>query len=119
MAKAMVAKKQVLASVDVRKFTEYALDATNSKGKYAIFESLGYTKDNAAELVMMYKKQGLKSFLNKRYVLRTFNEYGQRITIIIKLKGIGSKTGKTVKIKSGWMIENHGIRLITPFAGFS
>ena len=45
-----------IAKVDIRKFTEYALDPTNSKGKSEVFKNLGYTKSDAKSLVKIYKK---------------------------------------------------------------
>jgi len=109
-------KKQVAsgiqATVDVRKFSEYALNHLNPKS--VVFKSFGYTQKHAKKLVRIYKKQGLKNFNTKNFSLGKLGQYGQRMTIVIKLKG----KGKTGLIKSGWMLDDSGIRLITPFSGF-
>ena len=99
-----------LVQVDIRKFTKYALDPTNSKGKHTVFKNLGYDKSNAKSLVRIYKRQGLKNFLTKNYMLSKADLYGQRITM-------GIKIGDTV-LKTAWMLQENGIRLITPFSGF-
>ena len=99
-----------LVQVDIRKFTNYVLDPTNSKGKHTIFKNLGYDKSNAKSLARIYKRQGLKNFLTKNYVLGKADLYGQRITM-------GIKIGDTI-LKTGWMLQDNGIRLITPFSGF-
>ena len=96
--------------IDINKFTKYALDPANSGGKSDVFNSLGYTKENAQSLVKIYRKQALKNYITKNYSLAKLDQYGQRITICIRI-------GDSV-FKSGWMIVKHGIRLITPFSGF-
>ena len=70
-----------------------------------------YDEDtNAKALVRIYKRQGLKNFLRKNYLLGKSDIYGQRITI-------GIKIGDAV-LKTGWMLLENGIKLITPFSGF-
>ena len=99
-----------LVQVDINKFTNYVLDPANSKGKHVVFKNLGYDKSNAKALVRIYKRQGLKNFLRKNYLLGKSDIYGQRITI-------GIKIGDAV-LKTGWMLLENGIKLITPFSGF-
>ena len=99
-----------LVQVDINKFTNYVLDPANSKGKHVVFKNLGYDKSNAKALVRIYKRQGLKNFLRKNYMLGKSDIYGQRITI-------GIKIGDAV-LKTGWMLLENGIKLITPFSGF-
>ena len=48
--------------------------------------------------------------MSNNYSMSTLNQYGQRITI-------GIRIGDCV-VKSAWIIMKHGIRLITPFSGF-
>ncbi len=105
-------------TIDVRKFSEYALDPINSNGKHTIFESYGYTKKHANELVALYKKQAYEKFNSRKYSYGKLDRFGQRITIDIEIQGIGVSTGKMGKFKTGWIINSDGtIRLITPFAG--
>lgn len=49
-----------LVEVDIRKFTEYVLDPSNSKGTDVIFKKLGYDKTNAKSLARLYKRQRVK-----------------------------------------------------------
>ena len=99
-----------LVKVDIRKFTEYVLDPTNSKGKDVIFNNLGYDKTNAKSLARLYKKQGLKNFLKKNYTYGKLDIHGQRYNMAIK---IGNKV-----LNSGWIQAGKGIRLVSPFVGF-
>lgn len=96
--------------VDIRKFTEYALDPSKSKGKSKIFNDLGYSKSNAKELVKIYKSQGKKNFLTHSYELSKTTKYGQHITMGINVNG--------TELKTAWMLLKNGIKLITPFTGF-
>ena len=100
-----------IAKVDIRKFSKYALDPKNSKGKHVVFEKLGFKKSDARLLKKIYKSQGRNQFLKGTYTLGKLDSYGQRITVLIDLNG--------TKIKTGWMIIKSGIKLVTPFAGFA
>ena len=97
-------------TVDMRKFTEYALDPLKSKGKHNVFNDLGYYKENAHKLVKLYKRQGYKNWMKGAYELHQLDQHGQRITICIKVRD--------QVLKTGWMLVKHGIRLVTPFSGF-
>ena len=99
-----------LVEVDIRKFTEYVLKPSNSKGKDVIFKNLGYDKTNAKSLVRLYKRQGVKNLVFKSYKLGKLDIHGQRINMAIR---IGNKV-----LNSAWMQVGKGIRLVSPFVGF-
>ena len=96
----------------MRKFTEYVFtDNTKSKGKLAIFESLGYNKNDSKRLKTEYEKQALEEYLNGNYILKDLDKNGQRLAIAISLDG--------KKLYTGWMVEPEGkIRNTTPFGGW-
>ena len=100
------------AECDLRKFTEYIFtDSKKSKGKLAIFESLGYNKNDSNILKEEYEKQALNEYWSGNYTLKDLDKNGQRLAIIVSLKG--------KKVFTGWMIEPEGkIRATTPFGGW-
>ena len=100
------------AECDLRKFTEYIFtDSKKSKGKLAIFESLGYNKNDSNILKEEYEKQALNEYLSGNYTLKDLDKNGQRLAIAISLKG--------KRFFTGWMIEPEGkIRATTPFGGW-
>lgn len=67
--------------------------------------------------------QGRAAFQEGKYALGTHDQYGQRITIEIEVRGIGVHADKVTYMKSGWMILEDGndgnIKLNTPFSGFT
>ena len=76
------------AECDLRKFTEYIFtDSKKSKGKLAIFESLGYNKNDSNILKEEYEKQALNEYLSGNYTLKDLDKNGQRLAIAISLKG--------------------------------
>ncbi len=106
--------------VDPRKFSEYVFKENADHGKDIVFKSLGYTKQQSDDLAELYRKQGAERFGKGDFKLGKADCHGQRIVIEIVLPGVGESRGKTVYIKTGWMILPDGnIRLNTPFTGFS
>jgi hypothetical protein len=105
-------KTSAFAECDLRKFTEYIFtDSKKSKGKLAIFESLGYNKNDSNILKEEYEKQALNEYLSGNYTLKDLDKNGQRLAIAISLKG--------KRFFTGWMIEPEGkIRATTPFGGW-
>ena len=82
-----------------------------SKGKKAIFESLGFTDEDSKTLKYELEKQSLSNYLVANYLLKNLDSNGQRLAIPITLSG---KTFYT-----GWMLEPEGkIRNTTPFGGW-
>lgn len=85
-----------------------------------MYRNLGYGKEHADDLVKLYKEQAALKYKSGNYTLGKLDNYGQRINIEIELSGIGDAAGKTSYLKSGWMIlEDGGIKLNTPFSGFT
>jgi RHS repeat-associated protein len=111
---------KINVNVDNRKFAEYIFKEGATHGKDAVYRNLGYGKKHSDDLVKLYKKQALEKFAKGDYTLGKKDQYGQRINIEIELPGIGSKSGKTSYLKSGWMIREDGsLTLNTPFSGFT
>lgn len=72
---------------------------------------MGYSVDNANDLLEVFKVQALNNYLNGNYILKSLDKYGQRIAVSIKLKN--------KEFYSGWMVEPKGkIRNTTPFGGW-
>ncbi len=77
------------------------------------------TKKHANELVALYKKQAYEKFNMGDYISKGSNGYGEVISIDVLIRGIGNKKGKSVMLKTGWLINTDGsIKLTTPFVGF-
>lgn len=100
------------ANCPLTKFTDYVFtNDIKSKGKKSIFESLGYTKQNAEKLQKEIEKQSLNNYLLGNYVLKNLDGNGQRLAIPVTISG---KTFYT-----GWIVEPEGkIRNTTPFGGW-
>ncbi len=112
-------EKKVKTIVDPRKFSEYVFKEGADHGKEIVFRSLGYEKRHSEILSQVYLRQGTEKYIKGNFEPGKKDKYGQRITIEIELPGIGKFLGKTAYIKSGWMILEDGIKLNTPFTGFS
>lgn len=96
---------QAVASCAIEKFTKYVFLPENSKGKTALFKDLGYTIEDSEYLKSEFEIQAKQKYLNGEYVLGKLNNYGQRITIEIKLK---SAIKDDIILKTGWMIRPLG-----------
>ena len=108
------------ASVPTAKFSDYIFKPGQTNGKNAVFEGLGYTRENSEQLAELWQTQGRAAFQEGKYALGTHDQYGQRITIEIEVRGIGVHADKVAYMKSGWMIlEDGNIKLNTPFSGFT
>lgn len=82
-----------------------------SKGKKAIFASLGFSDKDSQTLKLEIEKQSLNNYLKGNYLLKNLDLNGQRLAIPITLSG---KTFYT-----GWILEPEGkIRNTTPFGGW-
>jgi hypothetical protein len=107
------------ATAPVKKFSEYVF-TPNSKGKDIVFKKLGYSEKDSAKLAEIWQKQANDKLIKGDYTLGVKDSWGQRITIEIKLEGIGAAKGKASFMKSGWMLQSDGtITLNTPFSGFT
>jgi hypothetical protein len=99
---------------DPRKFTEYVLVPDHPKGKDRIFiDRLGYrprSDEDAQTLVQTYVSQAKERIAAREFRLGETDEFGQRVTIEIELRG-------TTNL-SGWILQPGGtLWLVTPFAG--
>ena len=115
-----VAQNAVTATADVRKFTEYIFKPGRVDDKRIIFERMGYSIDDAEQLVKTFQEQAVRKFASGNFSLKDFpDQHGQRISIAITLNGVGEAAGKTYTFISGWMMRQDGsITLNTPFSGW-
>jgi len=111
---------EITATADTRKFSEYIFKDGAAPGKDVVFENLGYTAGDSQMLANLYTNQAAAKYASGNYTLGKLDSFRQRINIEIELGGIGSATGRTSFIQSGWMIRPDGtITLNTPFSGFT
>ena len=105
-----------IASVDIRKFTDYVFSDNYIDGKKQLFEGWGYTISDSAYLQQMYIEQALKKYCDGEYLFKGTGGYYPRMEIHIEIL---NKNDEIVKIKTGWAIMPNGeIKLTTPFTGF-
>lgn len=84
--------------------------------KEKMFESWGYTIEDAEWLQKEVEEQALHKYISGDYTLGKLNDKGQRINIRIELE---RKSGSgSVSFLSGWMVQPNGqIKLNTPYGG--
>lgn len=87
------------AVIPLEKFTQYALDPEKDANKAKAFKgALGYTKENAQELVT-----NIRDHLDEYdAVEKGTNEYGSLYEVLMLLQG---PNGKTAGVKTGWIID--------------
>lgn len=89
-------------------------------GKDAVFRSFGYAAGDSEALANSFAQQGAANFDAGNFMMGNLDQFGQRITIPIRLVGQGDAAGRATTVLSGWMITPEGtVRLVTPFAGFA
>ena len=104
------------AACDIRKFTDYIFSEKYKDGKKELFESWGYTQQDSAYLQKMYISQALQKYCDGDYIYKGTNGFSARIEIVVDIE---TKSGKTVYLKTGWILLPKGeIKLSTPFSGF-
>ncbi len=104
------------ATCDIRKFTEYVFSGKYPDGKKELFEGWGYTINDSAYLQNLFISQALRKYCNGDYIYKGVNDYSAKIEIVIE---INAKSGRTLRIKSGWGLNPNGeIKLLTPFSGY-
>ena len=105
-------KTMSMAELPIIKLTKYIFKSLDeSKGKQNLFESWGYTINDANEIKTDMENQAKINYIEGRYVLKGLDRYGQRLAIPIELNGN--------IFYSGWMLEPEGkIRNTTPFGGW-
>lgn len=104
------------AASDIRKYTEYIFhpDATKNKGKKNLFESWGYSINDAHMLQQEIEQQSLKKYKDGEYRLGKLDGFGQRISITIELHN----RNHTISFETGWIVKSNGaIQLTTPYGG--
>ena len=100
----------------IEKFTNYVFNVGNDEGKNALFESWGYSIQDAEYIKREIERQALLAYQCGEYILGSRNEYGQRINTVIHLKR--RDTGEEVSFVAGWMSYPDGrLVLITPYGG--
>jgi hypothetical protein len=105
------------ATAPIEKFRDYIFRPGASPGKLRVFQNLGYSVEDSAELVRIYEQQAAQKYQSGQYTLGKFDNYGQRINITIDLPGKMNASTQSSQIISGWMIRENGITLNTPFSG--
>lgn len=107
--------RQAVADCAIEKFTGYVFIPEKSKGKTEIFKDWGYTVEDSERLKAEFERQARTKYLSGDYSLQVLNGYGQRITILIKLK---KSDNSDIMFKTGWMVHPLGvITCTTPFSG--
>lgn len=97
---------QAVANCALTKFTEYIFgEKYKDNGKIKLFKDLGFTVGDSEYLKYEFEEQAKRKYLNGNYALGKLNEYGQRITIEIKLS---SSLKNDIILKTGWMIRPLG-----------
>ena len=85
------------ATIDERKFTEYALNPEKQPDKAKAFESaLGYNLNNYDLL----EKQLREGFDRKKLVEKGHNAQGNKYELLYKITGVN---GKTAKVLTAWL----------------
>jgi len=103
------------AAAPIEKFKDYIFKPGATPGKEKVFESLGYNRSHSEDLTKVYQEQAAAKYKEGNYALGKKDEYGQRISIEIELKGVGDSAGKTSYLNSGSMVRPDGtITLNTP-----
>lgn len=87
------------ASIDSRKFTDYALNPQRDKDKAQAFKkALGYDINNAGKLI----DNILKNLPNFNAREKANNGYGKRYEVLMTLTG---ENKKTANVKTAWIID--------------
>ena len=109
-------KNSATAQSAYSKFDPYLFNTLgiHPHGKDKLFESWGYSVEDAPWLQREIEQQGLAKYLSGQYTLSKLNRNGQRMNIVIEIPR-RDKSG-TVTFTTGWMVEPSGtIRLVTPY----
>ena len=92
------------ATIDKRKFTEYALDPVNHPDKARAFkEALGFDKSN----YQLLEKQIREKFDRNNLVYKMTNEQGDLYSLLLTIAGVN---GKTAKVMTGWIDDKNDKR---------
>ena len=104
------------AECPIEKIRDYIFSDLKSNGKKELFESWGYSVDDAHWLQEEIERQGRANYLSGNYTLGKLNLFGQRLNIRVE---IPRKDGQgVVSFITGWTARPHGeIKLNTPYGG--
>lgn len=95
------------ATINERKFTEYALNPIKQPDKARAFkEALGYDLSN----YQLLEKQLRKNFDKTSLKFKGSDEYGKKYELLYVLTG---ENGKTAKVMTGWIDDSNDFRLVT------
>ena len=84
--------------------------------KQKLFESWGYTIDDAEWMQKTIEEQGIEKYANGEYSLGKLDKNGQRISIRVEIPRKNKK--ENVSFITGWMVCSDGhIQLSTPYGG--
>ena len=96
-------------AIPMQKLVGYALDPQKAPDKAKAFElALGYTKDNAAELLQSIFDNADES----RFVEKGDSGFGMRYEYIMELEG---SNGKKARVVTAWIRENGKLRLTSVY----
>ena len=96
-------------AIPMQKLVGYALDPQKAPDKAKAFElALGYTKDNAAELLQSIFDNADES----RFVEKGDSGFGMRYEYIMELEG---PNGKKARVVTAWIRENGKLRLTSVY----
>lgn len=100
---------QMFAKIPEEKFTKYALNFSKAPDKATAFQkALGYTKDNASDLIENIKENIDES----KFVEKGDNGFGMRYEYVMKLKG---PNGKEANVLTSWIQDDDEKRLTSVY----
>lgn len=103
-----IVKEKIMANCPLIKFTNYIF---KDKDKKILFESWGFTIQDSNTLKEMIELQACENYKLGNYILKSLDEFGQRLAIPLNLNGH--------IFYSGWLLCPEGkIRNTTPFGGW-
>ena len=109
--------QEVKLDFPLKKITEYLFVKPD---KRAIMESMGYYPEDAEYIYNLMVQNAKDKFLKGDYSLGLLNDKGQKVNIVLEIKGKGIKKGKTYKIKTGWTAWPYGcLHNNTPHGGWA
>ena len=96
----------ISAHCPVEKFSGYIWgEKYATEGKRALFERLGFGKEDSAFLKQEYERQAREKYASGQYTLGTLKYYGQYVDIAIEFP---HETRGVVTFISGWRVAPNG-----------
>ncbi len=101
-----VPHKNARASCPINKFIGYIWgEIYKENGKDKFYEEMGFSVDDSQSLAKELERQAVEKYCKGEYTLGVLNEQGQRINIVVELKG----KLETRRFGTGWMVRPHGL----------